>query len=63
MSHFHLQRPPPKLPWWQKIWEIFKNAFPGRSSEQAKSFLLTFILFFGFLILTRIFFAWRGVPI
>jgi hypothetical protein len=63
MSHFHLHRPPPKVPWWQKFWNGFKANFPGRSGEHARSFLITLIGFAAFLLLTRIFFAYRGIPI
>lgn len=63
MPHFHLQRPPPKVPWWRRYWESFKQNFPGRSSEQARSFLLTLIIFAALLLLTRIFFALKGIQV
>jgi len=63
MSHFHLHRPPPKVPWWQKYWDSFRANFPGRSSEQARSFALTLILFAAFLFFTRLYFSWRGIPV
>src|ERR1019366_8569647 len=36
MSHFHLHHPPPKVPWWKRVWNSFKANFPGRSSESVK---------------------------
>ena len=63
MSHFHLHRPPPKVPWWQKFWNSFKANFPGRSGEQARSFVLSLIIFAVLLLLTRLFFEYRGIPI
>jgi hypothetical protein len=63
MSHFHLHRPPPKVPWWQRLWDRFKANFPGRSAEHARSFALTMIIFATLLLLTRIFFALRGIPV
>jgi hypothetical protein len=63
MSHFHLHRPPPKVPWWQRVWNSFKANFPGRSGEQARNFALTVILFAALLFLTRLFFEWRGIRI
>ncbi|TPW00327.1 MAG: hypothetical protein USCAAHI_00219 [Beijerinckiaceae bacterium] len=63
MSHFHLHRPPPKVPWWQRVWNSFKANFPGRSDEHARSLLITVISFAVFLLLTRIYFAYRGIPI
>jgi len=63
MSHFHLHRPPPKVPWWQKYWDNFKRNFPDRTGEQARSFILTMIIFATLLFLTRIFFASKGIPV
>jgi len=63
MSHFHLQRPPRKVPWWEKFWNGFKANFPGRSGEQARSFALSLIIFAALLLLTRLFFASRGIPV
>ncbi|HEY8006634.1 hypothetical protein QEV83_07125 [Methylocapsa sp. D3K7] len=63
MSHFHLHRPPPKVPWWQKLWDSFRANFPGRSSEQARSFALTVVIFAVLLLLTRLFFEYRGIRI
>jgi hypothetical protein len=63
MSHFHLHRPPPKVPWWQKFWDNFRANFPGRSGEQARSFALTVIIFAVLLLLTRLFFEYRGIRI
>jgi hypothetical protein len=63
MSHFHLHRPPPKVPWWQKYWNGFKANFPGRSGEHARALLITVISFAVFLLLTRIYFAYKGIPI
>lgn len=63
MPHFHLQRPPPKVPWWRKFWDSFRANFPGRSGEQARSFLITLITFALLLFLTRLFFEYRGIRI
>jgi len=66
MSHFHLQRPPPKRSWWEKLWNWYRMDFPGRSdeaNEYARSLLITVIGFALFIFLTRLFFASRGVPI
>jgi hypothetical protein len=63
MSHFHLHHPPPKVPWWQRVWNSFKANFPGRSSEPARSFLITLITFAVLLLLTRFYFEYRGIRI
>jgi hypothetical protein len=63
MSHFHLQRPPRKVAWWQKIWNNFKTNFPGRSSEQARAFIIPLIIFAVLLLLTRLYFEYRGIRI
>jgi hypothetical protein len=63
MSHFHLHRPPRRVPWWQKQWDSFKRNFPDRSGEQARSFILTIIIFAVFIFLTRLYFSAHGIPI
>ncbi|HXW69957.1 MAG TPA: hypothetical protein VEK34_00685 [Methylocella sp.] len=63
MSHFHLQRPPRKIPWWQRLWDRFRANFPGRSSEDARSFLITLITFAVLLLLTRLYFSRHGIPV
>jgi len=66
MSHFHLQRPPPKRSWWGKLWLRYRMEFPGRANEAneyARSLLIAVIGFGLFILLTRLFFASRGVPI
>jgi hypothetical protein len=62
MPHLHLYRPPQKMSWWKKQWESFKRNFPDRSGAQARSFLITLIIFASFMLLTRIYFEIYGIP-
>ena len=50
------------MPWWKKQWESFKRNFPDRSGSQARSFLITLIIFASFMLLTRIYFEIYGIP-
>jgi hypothetical protein len=63
MSQLRLHRPPRKVPWWQKQWDSFKRKFPDQSGEQARTFVWTLIVFAAFVVCTRLFFAWRGLPV